>query len=91
MIRVQIGPWSNDGHRLVTIVYSGVEGYSEPCMRSVDEILKRTPMHELCTIGHLADAIRFIGSDRAAYITGTALRVDGGWNAYSWFYPARTI
>jgi hypothetical protein len=91
MMRVQIGPWSNDGHRLVAVVYSGVDGYSQPDMRSADEIRKRTPMHELCTFAQIADAIRFVGSDRAAYITGTTLRVDGGWNAYSWFYPARTI
>jgi NAD(P)-dependent dehydrogenase (short-subunit alcohol dehydrogenase family) len=91
IMRVQIGPWSNAGHRLLAIVYTGIDGYSETYMRSEDEVRKRTPMHELCTFGQLADAIRFVGSQRAAYISGTVLRVDGGWNAYSWMYPARTI
>jgi hypothetical protein len=91
LMRVEIGPWSNAGHRLMAVVYTGIDGYREQCMRSDDEIRKRTPMHELCTPNQLGDAIRFLGSDHAAYITGTSLRVDGGWNAYSWMYPARTI
>jgi NAD(P)-dependent dehydrogenase (short-subunit alcohol dehydrogenase family) len=90
-MRVQIGPWSNAGHRVLAVVYTGMDGCPQPSMRSEDEIRQRTPMHQLCTLGQLADAIRFVGSERAAYITGTALRVDGGWNAYSWMYPARTI
>lgn len=91
MMRVEIGPWSNAGHRLLAVVYPGLVGYTPDGVRSEDETRKRTPMHELCTFRQLADAIRFVGSERAAYITGTSLHVDGGWNAYSWMYPARTI
>jgi NAD(P)-dependent dehydrogenase (short-subunit alcohol dehydrogenase family) len=91
LTRVEIGPWSNAGHRLLTVVHAGIEGYSPDGARSEDALRKRTPMHELCTVEQLVDAIRFVGSNRAEYITGTSLRVDGGWNAYSWMYPARTI
>lgn len=91
LMRVEIGPWSNAGHRLLAVVYPGLVGYTPDGVRSEDETRKRTPMHELCTFRQLADAIRFVGSERAAYITGTSLHVDGGWNAYSWMYPARTI
>lgn len=91
LMRVQIGPWSNAGHRLVAIVHAGVAGYAPDGVRPESEIRKRTPMHELCSFRQLADAIRFVGSDHAAYLTGTSLHVDGGWNAYSWMYPARTI
>ncbi len=27
----------------------------------------------------------------ASYVTGSVLDVEGGWNAYSWFYPARDL
>jgi 3-oxoacyl-[acyl-carrier protein] reductase len=37
------------------------------------------PMRRFGTPGEVADAIAFLASDRAAYITGTSLRVDGGW------------
>jgi NAD(P)-dependent dehydrogenase (short-subunit alcohol dehydrogenase family) len=45
----------------------------------------------LGNVGHLADVIRYLGSRSARYVTGTVIHVDGGWNAYSWIYPARTI
>jgi hypothetical protein len=91
LMRVEIGPWSNERHRLLAIVHAGISGYGPDGMRSEDEMRKRTPMHALCTFSQLADAVRFFGSDRAAYLTGISLHVDGGWNAYSWMYPARTI
>jgi NAD(P)-dependent dehydrogenase (short-subunit alcohol dehydrogenase family) len=91
LMRVEIGPWSNAGNRLLAIVHAGIAGYAPDGMRTEDEVRKRTPMHELGTFSQLADAIRFVGSERAAYVTGTCLHVDGGWNAYSWMYPARTI
>ena len=31
------------------------------------------------TPAEVADAIAFLASEPAAYITGTSLRVDGGW------------
>jgi 3-oxoacyl-[acyl-carrier protein] reductase len=37
------------------------------------------PMGRFATNEEIADAIVFLASDRARYITGTSLRVDGGW------------
>ncbi|MDQ3669730.1 MAG: SDR family oxidoreductase [Actinomycetota bacterium] len=37
------------------------------------------PMGRFGRPEEIADAIAFLASDRAAYITGTSLRVDGGW------------
>ncbi len=91
LMQFEIGPWSNAGHRLLSVVYSGLAGHVLDAARSEDEVRNRTPMHELCTFRQLADAIRYVGSERAAYLTGISLHVDGGWNAYSWMYPARTI
>lgn len=91
LMRHEIGPWSTDGHRLVSVVHAGIDGHNSASARSETEISERTPMHRLSTIQEVADAVRFIGSERASYITGVSLHIDGGWNAYSWMYPARTI
>jgi hypothetical protein len=91
LIRSQIGAWSADGARLLGVVYAGLQGQSIDGERPPEEIRRRTPIGALGTVDQLADAIRFLGSGRAAYVTGTLVHVDGGWNAYSWIYPARTI
>ena len=51
----------------------------------------RTPMHRLASVSELADAIDFLASSSASYVTGSVLDLDGGWAAYSWFYPARDL
>jgi NAD(P)-dependent dehydrogenase (short-subunit alcohol dehydrogenase family) len=49
-----------------------------------------SPLEERTPIGRLADpedivnAIEFLTSDQADYITGVVLPVDGGWNAYGY-------
>jgi NAD(P)-dependent dehydrogenase (short-subunit alcohol dehydrogenase family) len=53
----------------------------------VDEkkIHDRTPMARLAEPSFVADAIGFLASDRAQFITGVVLPVDGGWTAYGHF------
>jgi NAD(P)-dependent dehydrogenase (short-subunit alcohol dehydrogenase family) len=41
----------------------------------------RIPLGRCATPGDVADAVAFLASDAAASITGTSLRVDGGWTA----------
>lgn len=48
-------------------------------------------MHRAATSDEIADAIDFLASQAAGYVTGSVLDVDGGWSAYSWFFPARDL
>jgi NAD(P)-dependent dehydrogenase (short-subunit alcohol dehydrogenase family) len=43
---------------------------------------RRIPMGRLADPKEIAEAIYFLGSGAASYITGTVLSVDGGWTAF---------
>lgn len=44
-------------------------------------VLDRTPMGRFAEPEEVADAALFLASDRAAFVTGSTLVVDGGWTA----------
>jgi NAD(P)-dependent dehydrogenase (short-subunit alcohol dehydrogenase family) len=59
-----------------------------------DRIRRRTPMGKLGKAEHIAQAMLFLASDRASFITGITLPVDGGycsWGAPSDAYPLETL
>jgi 2-keto-3-deoxy-L-fuconate dehydrogenase len=60
-------PWV---HRLVTDAGA-----------SLDALRERQPMGRLGTPEEIADAVLYLASDRAAFITGTVLTIDGGLTA----------
>jgi len=44
---------------------------------------RRTPLGRFGTCEEVAQAVLFLASDLAGFITGTVLRCDGGWSAFS--------
>lgn len=62
---------------------SRVLGANAPPMRGVgvsDEAVKAvTPMGRRGTVEEVAAAVRYLASEEAAYVTGQALAIDGGW------------
>ena len=50
-----------------------------------DEFAARTPLGRIAETDEIADAVVFLASRRAAYVTGETLVVDGGWLASDGF------
>lgn len=46
------------------------------------EVMRRLPTRQLATVEQVADAVRYLACDAAGSVTGTVLRVDGGWTAW---------
>jgi len=46
--------------------------------------VQRTPMRRLAEPAEIADAVVFLASERASFVTGTTLVVDGGWSAFGY-------
>jgi NAD(P)-dependent dehydrogenase (short-subunit alcohol dehydrogenase family) len=52
--------------------------------------LSRIPMGRLGELKDVVEAVTFLASNEASFVTGEVLRVDGGWTAYHLFYPYET-
>lgn len=73
--------WARVGARIVSIS-PGVTwtpmGRLETAQDDAANVLDHTPIRRWCTAMDVAQAALFLASDRAGYITGTDLRIDGG-------------
>jgi NAD(P)-dependent dehydrogenase (short-subunit alcohol dehydrogenase family) len=50
---------------------------------SFDKYSRRTPLGRLAEVDEIANAVLFLASDRATFVTGQNLRIDGGWVPWS--------
>ena len=64
-----VGPGSID-----TAMLAGVN--SDPA--AMNTVLSRTPLKRIGTAREIADVVAFLASDKASYITGETINVDGG-------------
>ncbi len=49
----------------------------------ISAVRRRVPMGRMSRPDEIARAARFLGSDKARYITGSVLAVDGGWMSFN--------
>jgi 3-oxoacyl-[acyl-carrier protein] reductase len=79
--------WALDGVRVNCvspgyILTKGMKAAIEQGVLNGEDILRRTPQARLGAPEDIAEAVLFLCSDRASFITGTVLHVDGGYAAY---------
>ena len=91
LLQTRVEPWAARGRRINMIAHGPLAPSREAGGREEAVLIARSPMHRLGTLGELADGIDFLASVAASYVTGAVLTIDGGWAAYSWFYPARDL
>lgn len=51
---------------------------------ALDAIEKRTPQRRMGSIDEIVDAVVFVASPAAGFMTGTVMNIDGGWTAYGY-------
>jgi NAD(P)-dependent dehydrogenase (short-subunit alcohol dehydrogenase family) len=54
----------------------------------VERYLARTPLHRFGEPDEIARAVLYLANEQdGAFLTGTTLRIDGGWSAQGWIVP----
>ena len=78
--------WAPEGIRVNAVAPTFVETpMTKPMLADPDfgaEVRRRIPSGEVATVQQVADAVRYLACDASGSVTGSILRVDGGWTAW---------
>jgi len=79
--------WAMDGVRVNSIapgyiLTSSLASAIDAGLLNQDDLIRRTPQGRMGSPEDIAEAVLFLVSDRASFITGITLYVDGGYSAY---------
>ena len=73
--------WASRGVRVVGVAIGPVETISDV----FGDVALRTPLQRRGAADELSEAVLYLASDDAAFVTAETLRVDGGWSARQMF------
>lgn len=79
--------WAMDGVRVNAIapgyiLTDALQGAFNEGLLNPEDMVRRTPMNRMGGPKDIAEAVLFLVSDKASFITGVTLYVDGGYSAY---------
>jgi NAD(P)-dependent dehydrogenase (short-subunit alcohol dehydrogenase family) len=87
LVRSLAVEWAGRGVRVNAVSPGTVstemqQAFMKTSYASPERFLRHVPMNRFGRPEEVADAVEFLASDRASYITGAILPVDGGWHAF---------